>query len=159
MSTHGAPPPGGPGQGAGPGMGGAPPTEPYQAPYPPQGYDEQRFQRPPGPGYDQGGGPGFGERAQHAADVVARHVKTPETKEFFKTSEFLVWALSAITVLIAAAVISGSGNTPDIFTGDRAWLYFTILSAAYIISRGIAKSGTKRGYGDAPMDRDSGRGY
>jgi hypothetical protein len=120
------------------------PTEPGQA-YPPQaptGY------------YQQGGdGPGIQQRAAHAADVVARHVKTPETKEFFKTSEFLVWALTCIGVLIAAAAIGGGDNGNDVFNGDKAWALVTAISPAYILSRGLSKAGTRRGYGDAPMDR------
>jgi hypothetical protein len=96
------------------------------------------------------GGPGMGERVTHAGDTVARHVKTPETKEFFKTSEFIVWALTTIGILIAAAAVT-EGDGAD-FASRAAWLYVTIVSAAYIISRGIAKAGTRRGYGDAPMD-------
>jgi hypothetical protein len=90
----------------------------------------------------------------HAGDAVARHVKTPETKEFFKTSEFVVWALTVIGILIAAAVVT-EGDGAD-FAASRAWLYVAIVSAAYIVSRGIAKAGTRRGYGDAPFDRDGG---
>jgi hypothetical protein len=132
-----------------------PPTEPlgpggaYNDPY----TEDPRFARapsgyPPQPGgYDDG--PGIGERAQEVAHRVARHVKTPETKEFYKSSEFLVWALGSLMVLIAAAVISGNGATPDVFTGDEAWRYVTILTAAYIVSRGISKAGTRRG-----RDRD-----
>ena len=106
-------------------------------------------------GYGQGqGGPGMGERVAHAGDAVARHVKTPETKEFFKTSEFIVWALTVIGILIAAAVVSeGNGND---FPASRAWLYVAIVSGAYIVSRGIAKAGTRRGYGDAPFDQGGG---
>jgi hypothetical protein len=133
----------------------------------PGGYPGQTQPQPPqqpggqfagDPGYagayaqgGQQGGPGMGERVAHAGDAVARHVKTPETKEFFKTSEFIVWALTAIGILIAAAVVT-EGDGAD-FASRAAWLYVTIVSAAYIISRGIAKAGTRRGYGDAPMDQ------
>jgi hypothetical protein len=113
-----------------------------QSPYPQQGYVDPQ---------SQGGGPGMGERVAHAGDAVARHVKTPETKEFFKTSEFIVWALTTIGILIAAAVVT-EGDGAD-FASRAAWLYVTIVSAAYIVSRGIAKAGTRRGYGDAPMDQ------
>lgn len=96
------------------------------------------------------------DRASQAADVVARHVKTPETKEFFKTSEFIVWALTVIGILIAAASVT-EGDGAD-FSASQAWLYVTIASFAYIVSRGIAKAGTRRGYGDAPFDRGGGNG-
>ena len=96
------------------------------------------------------------ERAAHAMETVGRHVKTPETKEFFKTSEFAVWLLTIIGLLIAGAVITGGDD--DEFTASLVWTLITVLSFGYIISRGISKSGTRRGYGDAPMDRGGGHG-
>src|SRR4051812_38711183 len=104
------------------------------------------------PGY--GAGPGVSERVTHATAKVARHVKTPETKEFFRTSEFFVWALTVVGILIAAMSVSeGKGHD---FAAAQAWLYVAIVSFAYIISRGISKAGTRRGYGDAPFDRGDG---
>src|SRR3954453_4141016 len=115
------------------------------------------YGQPSGYGQGQGqGGPGRGERVAHPGDAVARHVKTPETKEFFKTSEFVVWAVTVLGILISAAVVTEGDGTD--FSASRAWLYVAIASAAYIISRGIAKAGTRRGYGDAPFDRDGGGG-
>src|SRR3954447_7095348 len=133
--------------------GGAPQTQPYAEPAAPGGGGFQ-----PGPGYTQAGGhqggPGVGDRAQAAAQSVARHVKTPETKEFFRTSEFFVWALTVVGILIAAMSVSeGKGHD---FAAAQAWLYVAIVSFAYIISRGISKAGTRRGYGDAPFDRGDG---
>ena len=110
---------------------------------PPQ---EQRFDRgpaggyPPGYGYDQGQGQGGPSMQDRAADF-ARAVKTRETKEFFKTSEFLVWGLITLSLLIAAAVA-------DSFDASRSWMYATIIASAYIISRGLAKAGTARNRDD-----------
>jgi hypothetical protein len=92
------------------------------------------------------------ERTGNTGDAIARHIKTPETKEFFKTSEFIIWGLTVIGILIAAVVVS-EGNGAD-FPASRAWLYVAIVSGAYIVSRGIAKAGTRRGYGEAAFDRD-----
>src|SRR4051794_11439570 len=142
-------------------FGGQPsPQQPGQDPaygggtatYPPQGGAYPAG----GQGGGGQGGPGVGERVSHVTDRVAHHVKTPETKEFFKTSEFFVWALTVIGILIAAATVS-EGNGHD-FPANQAWLYVTIASFAYIISRGISKAGTRRGYGDAPFDRGDGGG-
>ncbi len=123
--------------------GGPPPTQavPPQAP-PPAAYPPGAYAPPPQ--QQQDGGPGMAERAQQAAQQFSRHVHTPETKEFFKTSEFLVWALTTIGLLIAAAVISGDS---DNFLADEAWRYITIVSAAYIISRGLSKAGTRGDHG------------
>jgi hypothetical protein len=125
----------------------------------PTGDPVQQGAYPPqtAPGYYQQEGPGLQERAAHAADVVARHVKTPETKEFYKTSEFLVWLLATIGILIAAAAIGSDNGNDDVFNGNQAWALVAAVSAAYILSRGLSKAGTRRGYGDAPMDRGFGR--
>jgi hypothetical protein len=72
-----------------------------------------------------------------AAQFAERHIRTPETKEFFKTSEFGVWLVGVIALLIAAAA-SDNLNAP------LAWTLVTAISFAYIISRGVAKAGTKR---------------
>jgi hypothetical protein len=69
---------------------------------------------------------------------VDQHVRTPETKEFFKTSEFALWALGVIAVLLAAAVAA------DVLDAIKAWTLITALSSGYIISRGLAKAGTHR---------------
>jgi hypothetical protein len=60
---------------------------------------------------------------------------TTETKTALKTSELVVFVLSVIGVLIAAQVVDG-------FDAARAWLYVTVLSAGYMVSRGLAKSGS-----------------
>jgi hypothetical protein len=107
---------------------------PVYAPPPP----EQRFERGSyPPGYDQYGQPEHHDRAAEAAAFARRHIRTPETKEFFKTSEFMVWALTFLAVMIA-------GATSDVFDGGRIWVCATVLSAAYVLSRGIAKAGTHR---------------
>ena len=80
---------------------------------------------------------------ENLGDRIERAARTPETKEFFKTSEFLVWGLVTAFLLIAAGVVSWRD---DHFIAQDAWLYVTILSAAYILSRGIAKAGTRRGH-------------
>jgi len=82
-----------------------------------------------------------------------------ETKPFFLTSEFLAFAGMLIALLVALGV-------SDTLNNFRGWLLPTILTSAYIISRGIAKSGERdpnpeqqpermQGrYADAPMTRE-----
>ena len=79
---------------------------------------------------------------------------TTETKQAFKTTEF--WAMVALIVgiLIASMVIgdgdddNGAGDSSliDAFPAVRAWLYVTIVGAAYIVSRGLAKAGSRDPY-------------
>ena len=78
------------------------------------------------------------DRGAEAAEFARRHLRTPETKEFFKTSEFGVWAFTVVLLAIA-------GASSDSFGGGRLWIAVTVASAAYIVSRGIAKAGTSRG--------------
>ena len=156
---EGHPPAGGP---AGPPMGLSEPYEgqrmqgdPYQT-QPQQGYPPQQGYGSPRGAYrvqqQGGGGSGMGDRAAEVAQTVGRHIRTPETKPFYATSEFLVWLLTAVGLLIAGAVID-NGDHGDVLRANTVWLLITILSFAYIISRGISKSGTRyrndnRGNGD-----------
>jgi hypothetical protein len=68
-------------------------------------------------------------------DFRVARPSTVETKPAFKTTELMVWALTAIAVLIAAAVTEN-------LDGHDAWKYVTWLSIGYMIARGLAKAGS-----------------
>jgi hypothetical protein len=72
---------------------------------------------------------------------------TTETKQAFKTTEF--WAMVGViaAILVSAAAIKGgdTGGT-DEFIARQAWLYVAIVAGAYLISRGLAKSGSSDPY-------------
>ncbi|ONI65265.1 hypothetical protein ALI44B_00805 [Leifsonia sp. ALI-44-B] len=72
---------------------------------------------------------------------VAHRVAT-ETKAAFKTTEFYIWLIISAGILIAAAV-TDNGDDGQGFGADHAWQYVAIVTAAYILSRGIAKAGTR----------------
>jgi hypothetical protein len=76
----------------------------------------------------------------------ARRLST-ETKNAFKTTEFWVYIAFLIAVLIAGTVDNSEGTQ---FGADDVWLYATIATAAYLISRGLAKSGSRDPYWDRP---------
>lgn len=59
-----------------------------------------------------------------------------ETKLSLKTTEFLVLVVSVVAVLIATAA---SDSLNDV----RAWTLIAVLGAAYMLSRGIAKAGSR----------------
>jgi hypothetical protein len=59
-----------------------------------------------------------------------------ETKPFYLTSEFLLAALTILALLIAGYAGDDSLDT------WRTWLLVTVVAAAYIVSRGIAKAGS-----------------
>jgi hypothetical protein len=58
-----------------------------------------------------------------------------ETKWAPLTTEFWAMFLLIIAVLIAAAISNSLGDR-------RAWTLVTVIGAAYILSRGLAKGGT-----------------
>ena len=62
--------------------------------------------------------------------------KATETKPFFLTSEFGVLTLMTIALFIASAVV-------DDVDSRLAWILGSAMVGAYILSRGIAKAGTR----------------
>jgi hypothetical protein len=67
--------------------------------------------------------------------------RVTETKSFAKTSEFFVWALAAAATLIATYAKESDNLQPR-----QGWLYVAILSAGYMLARGLAKSGSHEPY-------------
>ena len=70
-----------------------------------------------------------------------------ETKASVKTSEFWLTIAVIVGILVSAAVIKGgdTGGT-DEFLARQAWLYVAIVAGAYVIGRGLAKSGSNEPY-------------
>jgi hypothetical protein len=73
-----------------------------------------------------------------------------ETKHSLKTTEF--WAMVAVIagILIASWIVGqGDGNgssNVDAFPAQRAWLYVAIVAVGYMVSRGLAKAGSRDAY-------------
>ena len=82
-------------------------------------------------------------RNGHTDDRPARRLTT-ETKASFKTTEFVAFVAMVIGVLIAAAVVDQADAGG--LGAKQAWLYVTILTVGYMISRGLAKSGSRQPY-------------
>lgn len=76
-----------------------------------------------------------------------------ETKASFKTSELAAFIVVLIGIMIAGLVIEEEGGN-DFFRADKVWLYITILTVGYMVSRGLAKSGSRE-----PYWSDSGQNY
>ena len=81
-------------------------------------------------------------------DLRGAEVRTDrgtETKASFKTPELIVYVLTVLGVLgvlIASAIVDNS------FGADPAWRYVTYLTVGYMISRGLAKAGSREPYND-----------
>lgn len=65
--------------------------------------------------------------------------RSTETKNFSKTSEFFVYVIAAAAILIASLVVDG-------FNATEGWMFFTYLTIGYLISRGLAKAGSRDPY-------------
>ncbi|MFE1644274.1 hypothetical protein [Microbacterium sp. P01] len=81
------------------------------------------------------------------ADTRVSRVST-ETKAAFKTTEFIVYIVVLIAMFIASAVVDSNEDGQG-FGAEQVWLYATLLTIGYMISRGLAKSGSREHY-----DRD-----
>jgi hypothetical protein len=74
--------------------------------------------------------------------ALERRVST-ETKASFKTTELIAYVAAVVGVLIASAVVDASD-----FGAQEAWFYVTLLTIGYMVSRGLAKSGSRDFYDD-----------
>ncbi len=81
----------------------------------------------------------------HAA---TRRVST-ETKHSLKTTELPIFVLAVLGVLIASAMADEASD----FGTQEAWKYITWLTIGYLVSRGLAKSGSRDFYDDDRTNR------
>ena len=70
-----------------------------------------------------------------------------ETKNALKTTEFFAMVGVIAAILIASAV-------SDSFGDRRAWTLVAAVAIGYMISRGLAKSGSKYAGGEDPLNRN-----
>ena len=66
-----------------------------------------------------------------------------ETKSSFKTTEFAVFVAAVVGVLLASYLVKATDGHADYFLADRAWFYVVLLSIGYMVSRGLAKCGSR----------------
>jgi hypothetical protein len=103
------------------------------------------------------GDPGTATARATGAGWLARWAAPPrvaytsETKPFFLTSEFLVFVLFLMGLGIGTA--TSDDVDPRLF-----WILATIATAAYRLSRGIAKAASRSRAYDPREDVDLGRG-
>jgi hypothetical protein len=73
-----------------------------------------------------------------------RQIDVPtESKAAYKTTEFYIYLVVAVLTLIASLLIDTSHGHNDYFRGDKAWFYIVLLTIGYLVSRGLAKSGSR----------------
>jgi len=86
-------------------------------------------------------------RRMAASNSDSRPAYGDETKNALKTTEFFAMVAINAAILIAAWV---SDSLNDV----RAWTLVAAVSIGYIISRGLAKSGSRYVGGEDPTNRD-----
>ena len=67
---------------------------------------------------------------------------TRETKPSFKTTELIVYVPSVLGVLIASWAVDGNVDGQG-FSAYQGWFLVTLLTIGYLISRGLAKAGSR----------------
>jgi hypothetical protein len=90
--------------------------------------------------------PAGAERAGRDARADRNPVRrlSTETKAAFKTTEFFAFLAVLAGILISAAVVD-EANAGGL-GAKQAWLYVTILTVGYMVSRGLAKAGSRQPY-------------
>jgi hypothetical protein len=73
--------------------------------------------------------------------------ESTETKASTKITEFYVFLAAVAAVLIASLVVDG-------FNATEGWKFLTYLAIGYMISRGLAKSGSREPYWSDRDNRD-----
>jgi hypothetical protein len=88
------------------------------------------------------------ERSRTSAPSSVTRRTFDETKLSVKTTEF--WAMAGViaAILIASAVSDSLGDV-------RAWTLVAAVATGYMISRGLAKSGTPYAGGVEPLNRNN----
>ena len=86
------------------------------------------------------------DRETHGA-TAGRHTSrrlSTETKAAFKTTEFFAYVAVLTGILVAGALVDSSDAGG--YGARQVWLYSTILTVGYMVSRGLAKSGSREPY-------------
>ena len=101
-----------------------------------------------------------GTGATSGASLGTRNRETrlsTETKAAPKTTEFIAYLVVLAGVLIAGLVVDGDGRGADGgFSPYEAWSLAVFLTIGYMISRGLAKSGSRDPYFSGGSNSDRG---
>ncbi len=71
---------------------------------------------------------------------------TTETKASTKTTELYVYLTTVLAVVVTANFYDGDGSTGDPFGATTAMRFVVYLTIAYLVARGLAKSGSRERY-------------
>jgi hypothetical protein len=86
-------------------------------------------------------------RADNGIRNTARRLTT-ETKAATKTTELYAYVAVLVGVLVAGLLTKAGDGNDDRLQADQVWLFASILTVGYMLSRGLAKSGSRDPYTD-----------
>lgn len=79
--------------------------------------------------------------------------RSTETKAAPKTTEFIAYVVVLVSILIAGLLVDVGDDGDGVGFGPKTvWLYATLLTIGYMISRGLAKSGSRDPYTEGDDD-------
>ena len=81
--------------------------------------------------------------ASDSTNVLTRRARDGGDRPTYLTTEFLVFVVLTLGLLLTAVIIQDTDDHDDYFRADRAWWYITLLGMAYIVSRGLSKLGRR----------------
>jgi hypothetical protein len=88
-----------------------------------------------------------GQRADRPYEDRSTGVRrSTETTASFKTTEFIAYLAVLAGIFIAGAVTKAGANGTDVLRANKVWLYAAIVTVGYMVSRGLAKSGSREPY-------------
>ncbi|HEX8855714.1 MAG TPA: hypothetical protein VF752_08930 [Thermoleophilaceae bacterium] len=96
------------------------------------------------------------EGARPGSHGIVRRLAT-ETKAAVKTTEFYAYIAVLAAILIAGLATKAGSGHDDRLLSNQVWLFATILTVGYMVSRGLAKSGSREPYTEDLDGRKSDR--
>ena len=88
--------------------------------------------------------PGAAGRTVGGRDIARR--RSTETKSAFKTTELVAFLVAVVAVLIATAIVD-EANAGGL-GARQGWTLVAALTIGYMVSRGLAKSGSREPYSE-----------
>lgn len=96
---------------------------------------------------------------QRERGVTPRRADTrlsTETKHSSKTTELYAYVAATVGVLLAGLLTKAGDGHDDRLNAHDTWLIVGILTVGYMISRGLAKSGSRDPYFDGGTNAERG---
>ncbi|WP_220725983.1 hypothetical protein [Arthrobacter cheniae] len=98
-------------------------------------------------GNNNGNNNNNGGNSNRAGDHSVETRRSTETKASTKTTEFFAYVAMVLATIVTAVMVgNGDGGGDDIFDGRDAMQLITYLTIGYMVSRGLAKSGSREHY-------------